>query len=115
MHLCHRGTELKSKGRNKIPIRMTRNPDITNILPTNKEYPEKIKSKGQRALFDSLGKNEKLTKKLDRRLKEEKPNGWRKNKIKTRKMKYVVREVIGNDEKEIKRLMHIIYKQKNEY
>jgi type I restriction enzyme R subunit len=79
------------------------------------EYPEGIKTKGQKALFDNLGEDEDLAEKLDHRIKEVRPHGWRGNRLKTRKVEYAVKEVLGNDEEKLKEIMEIINEHKGEY
>jgi type I restriction enzyme R subunit len=79
------------------------------------EYPERINTRAQRALFDNLGEDEELASMLDERIKEVKPHGWRGSKLKTRKIEYAVKEILGDDEEKVGKIMEIIEEHRGEY
>jgi type I restriction enzyme, R subunit len=61
---------------------------------TTAEYPSSLNTNAKRALYDNLGNNEKLANELDHKILTTKKDGWRDNKIKTREVKYAIKEVL---------------------
>jgi type I restriction enzyme R subunit len=53
-------------------------------------YPKSLNTLAKRALFDNLGKNEKLALALDEEIRLTKKDDWRGNMIKEREVKYIV-------------------------
>ena len=66
--------------------KMVENPE------TSESYPNIIRTKPQRAMYDNLGNNEVLAIKVDKSIIESKKDGWKNNLIKTR----IVRNAIKN-------------------
>jgi type I restriction enzyme R subunit len=58
------------------------------------EYPASLNTNAKRALYDNLGKNEELAIELDHKIMTTKKDVWRDNKIKTREVEYVIKEVL---------------------
>ncbi|PUU90492.1 type I restriction endonuclease subunit R [Halanaerobium sp.] len=79
------------------------------------EYPERINTRAQRALFDNLEEDEELASMLHQRIKEVKPHGWRGSKLKTRKIEYAVKEILENNEEKVDKIMEIIEEHRGEY
>ena len=63
---------------------------------TTKEYPVSLNTNAKRALYDNLARNEELAIELDNKIKTTKKDGWRDNIIKTREVKYVIKEVLNS-------------------
>ncbi len=57
-------------------------------------YPPSLTSNAKRALYDNLSKNEELANELDGKIMTTKKNSWRDNKIKTKAVKYVIKDVL---------------------
>lgn len=62
-------------------------------------YPRTIDTSAKRALFDNLDGNEIVAVELDEDLRLNRPDGWRGNKIKERKVKYIISEHVENEGK----------------
>jgi type I restriction enzyme R subunit len=77
-------------------------------------YPSKINTKGKRALFEILGRDEENTIRLHTELIKGKPDGWRDSPIKIKKVKQIILKMLnGNSE-----LMEVIFdtiKNQGEY
>ena len=63
---------------------------------TTAEYPSSLNTNEKRALYDNLGKNEELANELDHKILTTKKDGWRDNRIKTREVKYAIKEVLDS-------------------
>jgi len=63
---------------------------------TATEYPSSLSTNEKRALYDNLGKNEELANELDHKILTTKKDGWRDNRIKTREVKYAIKEVLDS-------------------
>jgi type I restriction enzyme, R subunit len=63
---------------------------------TTKEYPVSLNTNAKRALYDNLARNEELAIELDHKIKTTKKDGWRDNIIKTREVKYLIKEVLNS-------------------
>jgi len=61
---------------------------------TTAEYPSSLNTNAKRALYDNLGNNEELAIELDHKILTTKKDVWRDNKIKTREVKYAIKEVL---------------------
>ena len=78
-------------------------------------YPKSINSSAMRALYDNLGRNEDLAVSLDEGIRHKLLDGWRNNKIKQRRVRNEVKEVLEKygitDENEVERIMDIVRNQ----
>ena len=79
----------------------------------NESTPDKIKTPGQRALFNNLEKNEELALAIHNKIMEIKPDAWRGNSPRENMIKAGLYEIL-KDEAEVERIFAIIEKQ-NEY
>jgi type I restriction enzyme R subunit len=59
-------------------------------------YPKSLNTLAKRALFDNLGKNEKLALALDEEIRLTKKDDWRGSMIKEREVKYIVTKHISD-------------------
>ncbi len=64
---------------------------------TASDYPVNINTKAKRALFDNLGKDEKLAIALHEKIKKEAPSGWRDNKVKKRLVLSLIKEYVSDN------------------
>ena len=82
---------------------------------SDNEYPKTINSKAKRALYDNLESNEQLAISIDRKVKEDRYDGWRGNKIKERGIRNVIKQVLESfgitDEKDIEKVMNLVRNQ----
>jgi type I restriction enzyme, R subunit len=60
-------------------------------------YPKLLNTRARRALYDNLGKNEKLAVALDDAIQRKKKDGWRGNRIKEREVRYAIYEVLKDE------------------
>jgi type I restriction enzyme R subunit len=58
-------------------------------------YPPTVKTSGQRALYNNLGRDEALALALDQAVHESRQDGWRKNPMKTRRVRIAIRHVLA--------------------
>jgi type I restriction enzyme R subunit len=58
------------------------------------EYPASLNTNAKRALYDNLDKNEELAMELDYKILTTKKDGWRDNTMKTREVRYAIKEVL---------------------
>jgi len=58
------------------------------------DYPTSLNTNAKRALYDNLGNNEELAIELDHKILTTKKDGWRDNIIKTREVKYAIKNVL---------------------
>ena len=74
------------------------------------DYPTSIANhKELRALYDNLGKNEELAKKLHQDILTNKPHNYKDNSMKIRKVKQIIKETLGTDDaEEIERIYKIV-------
>lgn len=77
------------------------------------KYPEKVKSEGQKALYDNLDSNYELALTIDETVKYTAKDGWRENKIKERQIKNALNKHIP-DHMDINVVMDLI-KNQHEY
>ena len=82
---------------------------------SDNEYPKAINSKAKRALYDNLESNEQLALSIDRKVKENRYDGWRGNRIKERGIRNVIKQVLESfaitDEKDIEKVMNLVRNQ----
>jgi type I restriction enzyme R subunit len=62
-------------------------------------YPRTVNTGAKRALYDNLGQDETITLAIDDAIRNTKPDGWRGNKIKERKVKYAIDEHLPDKER----------------
>lgn len=74
------------------------------------DYPRRINSGAKRALYDNLEHNEELVVSIDDDIRNSKPDGWRGNKIKERKVRFTVGKYIKDEEK-LSEIFEIVKKQ----
>ncbi len=75
-------------------------------------YPRKINSGAKRALYDNLDRDEELVLDIDKAIRNKKPEGWRGNRIKERKMKQIIGEYV--EEEKLYKILDIV-KNQGEY
>lgn len=75
------------------------------------DVPQGLKTPGQRALFNNLSKNEELALKIDSKMKNIAPDGWRGVQARENVIKHALYEIL-NDEDEVERIFVIIKNQK---
>ncbi|NLJ19446.1 HsdR family type I site-specific deoxyribonuclease [Globicatella sulfidifaciens] len=63
------------------------------------DYPEEINSGGKQALYDNLDQDESLALALHEDLMQTKPDGWRGNRIKERKVLFAIKRHVKDNEK----------------
>jgi type I restriction enzyme R subunit len=82
---------------------------------TSTTYPPAIKTQGQRAIFDNLGCDEDLVKKIDQTIRQTKKAQWIGNFFKEKEMVMAVREALDDEHcTGLDNLMDLI-KQQDEY
>jgi type I restriction enzyme R subunit len=73
-------------------------------------YPAAINSPARRALYDNLGRDEKLASAVDYAVRESRQDDWRGNKVKVKKVRNAVKAALGGDEAKVDKMMPIIEK-----
>jgi type I restriction enzyme R subunit len=66
--------------------------------PNTAKYPKVLDTRGKRALFDNLGNDESLALAVHEAVIANRHDGWRSNKIKTRKIQRAIKEALHGDE-----------------
>ncbi|MDG5854390.1 type I restriction endonuclease subunit R [Clostridium beijerinckii] len=75
-------------------------------------YPYDIrKSKALMSLYDNLGKDEELAKKLHYKILSERQDGWRGDPIKSRRIEGIIYSCVGDDDNKIKEIFKIAENQ----
>ncbi len=92
-------------------IALTRKVKKPGAEPT---YPDSLNTVAKRALFDNLGKNEKLTNALDQKIMTTKKDAWRNNKFKTKEVRYAIQNVLDKFEIKEADVEHILGIVKNQ-
>jgi len=77
-------------------------------------YPKSLDSPAKRALFDNLDKDEALALTVDRVVRGNLQDGWRGNKMKTRKVWLAIREVLTGVDDRIDKVVELA-KSQHEY
>ena len=84
---------------------------------TTTEYPTTINTASKRALFDNLGRNEKLANELDQKIMTTKKDGWRDNIQKSKAVRNAIAEVLKahgiEDDNEVHRIFDLVKNQKD--
>ena len=73
-------------------------------------YPKTMNTGARRALYDNLGQKESLVIAIDEAIRNSKPDGWRGNRIKERKVKYAIDEHLPDKER-LDEIFEIVKKQ----
>ena len=81
--------------------------------PSSTAYPKLLNTRGRRALYDNLGKNEQLALKVDEAIKRTRQDSWRNHKLKEKQVLYAIREVL-QDEAQANAILEIV-KNHDEY
>jgi type I restriction enzyme R subunit len=76
-------------------------------------YPKSLNTLAKRALFDNLGKNEKLALALDEEIRLTRKDDWRGSMIKEREVKYIVTKLIPD--KAAQEMIFELIKNQKEY
>ena len=61
-------------------------------------YPKTLNTSARRALYDNLGKNEKLANDVDYEILAKKKDDWRGHKIKEKEVRYAIQGVLHDVE-----------------
>lgn len=77
------------------------------------DYPDGIKTSGQKSLYDNLDQDEELAQKIDKTVKYTAKDGWRDNKIKEREVKWAIKKKLP-DNMDVKEVLDVI-KNQDEY
>jgi type I restriction enzyme, R subunit len=82
------------------------------------KYPNEVDTNAKRAFYDNLGNNEELALALHENISEYKPDGWRGNKIKEKRVKIAIKKALKkydiDDEEEVEKVLELV-KNQNEY
>ena len=79
------------------------------------DYPEKIDTRAKKALYDNLGANTDLAYGIHEKVTYYKPDGWRGNTIKEKKVKNLIKKTLeeyGEDEGKVHYILDIVKNQK---
>jgi type I restriction enzyme, R subunit len=79
--------------------------------PDAGDYPKSLDSPAKRALFDNLDKDEALALTVDRAVRGNLQDGWRANKMKTRKIWLAIRDVLAGHDGRIDKVVELAKKQ----
>lgn len=81
-------------------------------------YSKELNTFAKRALYDNLGKNENLVLTLHNNIIEYKPDGWRGNKLKEKKIKNIIKQALAEhkikDDSEVEKVLELV-KNQDEY
>ena len=75
------------------------------------DRPASIKTEGQRALYNNLGRDADLATRIDAKIKRVRPADWRGVHAREQEIKRAIYEIV-KDETETERLFAIIYHQR---
>jgi len=88
--------------------------DISGIV----SYSRELNTNAKKALFDNLGKNEKLALVLHDSIVHYKQDGWKGNRIKEKQVRNAIKKVLSDfnikDENEVDKVLELV-KNQNEY
>ncbi|NBC05359.1 MAG: HsdR family type I site-specific deoxyribonuclease [Bacteroidetes bacterium] len=82
-------------------------------MDNQQDYPQSVQTKGQKALFDNLGNNEKITLAVDKAVRYTAKDGWRENNIKKREVAKAIHDQLPDD-MDVEMVMDVI-KNQDEY
>jgi len=95
--------------------------DLVNQMKdpsSNEEYSKKLNTFAKRALYDNLDKNENLALSLHENITEYKPEGWRGNILKEKRIKKIIKSELEKSGKANEQMVEKIFelvKNQNEY
>lgn len=81
---------------------------------TSSSYPKTLNSAAKRALYDNLGRDERLALEVDKVVKATKKDGFRGNRFKEREIKLAIRSVLGGTDYDAQEILELVRNQ-NEY
>lgn len=76
-------------------------------------YPDTVKSAGQKALYDNLHEDEELTLRVDQAVRRVAPDGWRGHPMKEKKVRLCLKREVPDDA-QVERILQIL-KNHSEY
>ena len=77
-------------------------------------YPAELDSPAKRALYDNLDRNTALALAVNTNVVRERQDDWRSSAVKTRKVKYAIKEALSGDEALTEQMLELV-KNQNEY
>ena len=81
-------------------------------------YSKELNTSAKRALYDNLGNNEELVLTLHDNIIEYKPDGWRGNKVKEKRMRIIIKRILAEhkikDDSEVEKVLELV-KNQDEY
>ncbi len=77
-------------------------------------YPAELDSPAKRALYDNLDRNAALALAVNTNVVRERQDDWRSSPVKTRKVKYAIKEALSGDEALTEQVLELV-KNQNEY
>lgn len=84
---------------------------------TSSIYPTSLNTNAQRALFDNLGKNERLANELDQRIMTTKKDSWRDNRFKQKEVRFAIEDVLKThgitNKEEVARIFDLVKNQRD--
>lgn len=75
-------------------------------------YPSELDSPAKRALYDNLDRNKDLALAVNAKIVRERQDDWRSSPVKTRKVKYAIKEALSGDEALTEQVLELV---KNQY
>ena len=75
-------------------------------------YPSELDSPAKRALYDNLDRNKDLALAVNDKVVRERQDDWRSSLVKTRKVKYAIKEALSGDEALTEKVLELV---KNQY
>ncbi len=75
-------------------------------------YPAELDTPAKRALYDNLGQSTELALAVNTRVVRERQDDWRSSPVKTRKVKYAIKEALSGDEALTEQVLELV---KNQY
>ena len=76
-------------------------------------YPKTLDTRGKRALYDNLARDEERALAVYRAIQDIKKDGWRASRIKEREVRYAIKQVLHDDDK-TQKILEIV-KKSDEY
>ena len=86
---------------------------VKNSAPAA-SYPAELDSPAKRALYDNLDRNKALALAVNKSVVRERQDDWRSSPVKTRKVKYAIKEALSGDEALTEQMLELV-KNQNEY
>ena len=74
-------------------------------------YPETVNTVAKKALYDNLEEDEALTLAVDRAVHSSRQDNWRGNKMKTKKVKFAIKAVLGEGDSRIDGVLELVTNQ----